>query len=315
MLLFRFFKICSSMENFHIEVEHLRSILKCNNYPVNIIDQCIKKFLDKLYVPKQIVLTVPKRELLVVLPFLGTFSLNLRKRLYKSVSKSLPQCNIKVIFQSNNWLSSFFKFRYSISLDLHSHLIYKFQCSNCNITYYGETERHLKVRAGEHISTSPLTGKRVHNNKKSSVKDHCLLSGHVCSFDDFTVLNYESHKFKRLIKESLLVAKDKQLLNKQVTSLKLANSFYSIPLTCFPVNFAKFLRIPFLTEHLRWLLLENTLLYKLNHRPFNGMWLSFLQCFFLAYVVLYIIIIISSNYPSEILENPYCFYGIIFFLL
>ena len=26
--------------------------------------------------------------------------------------------------------------------------------------------------------------------------------------------------------------------------------------SCFPVNFAKFLRIPFLTEHLRWLLLR-----------------------------------------------------------
>ena len=25
---------------------------------------------------------------------------------------------------------------------------------------------------------------------------------------------------------------------------------------CFPVNFEKFLRIPFFTEHLRWLLLE-----------------------------------------------------------
>ena len=98
------------MENFHIEVELLRSIFKCNNYPVNIIDQCIKKFFDKLYVPKQIVPTVPKKELLVVLPYLGTFSLNLRKRLYKSVSKSLPQCNIKVISQSKNRLSSFFKF-------------------------------------------------------------------------------------------------------------------------------------------------------------------------------------------------------------
>ena len=72
-LLFRFFKICSSMENVHIEVEHLRSILKCSNCLINIIDQCIKKFLDKLYVPKQILLTVPERELFVVLPFLGTF--------------------------------------------------------------------------------------------------------------------------------------------------------------------------------------------------------------------------------------------------
>ena len=94
-LLLRFFKICSSMENVHIEVEHLRSIFKCNNYPVNIINQCIKKFLDKLDVPKQIVLTIPEKELLVVLPFLGTFSLNLRKRLYKAVSKSLPQCKIE----------------------------------------------------------------------------------------------------------------------------------------------------------------------------------------------------------------------------
>ena len=74
------------MENFHIEAEFLGSIFKCNNYPVNLIDQCIKKFLEKLYVPKQIVPTVPKRELLVFLPFLGKFSLNLRKNLYKSVT-------------------------------------------------------------------------------------------------------------------------------------------------------------------------------------------------------------------------------------
>ena len=53
MLLFRFFKICFSMENFHIEVEILKSIFKCNNYPVNIIDQCIKKFFGKYYVLKR----------------------------------------------------------------------------------------------------------------------------------------------------------------------------------------------------------------------------------------------------------------------
>ena len=66
-----------------------------------------------------------------------------------------------------------------------------------------------------------LNGKKDNNNKKSSVKDHCLFSDHVCSFDDFSVLNYESHKFKRLIKESLLVTMHKPLLNKQVKSLKL----------------------------------------------------------------------------------------------
>ena len=60
------------------------------------------------------------------------------------------------------------------------------------------------------------------------------MSGHVCTFEDFTVfLNYDLLKFKRLIKESLHVTKKKQdLLNKQVKSQKLElfwfNSTYAI---------------------------------------------------------------------------------------
>ena len=50
---------------------------------------------------------------------------------------------------------------------------------NLSKDYYGETERHLKVRVGEHISTSPLTGKRVNNNKKSSVKDQSFVRSRV----------------------------------------------------------------------------------------------------------------------------------------
>ena len=68
------------------------------------------------------------------------------------------------------------------------------------MTYYGQTERHLDVRADELISTTPSMGKRV-NNK----------SGHLCSFDDLTVLSYGSQMFKRLIKEFLLVTIIEQL--------------------------------------------------------------------------------------------------------
>ena len=97
-----------------------------------------------------------------------------------------------------------------------SHIVYKFLCNNCNITYYGETERHLNVRSGEHLSLSAFTGKRVNNNKKSAVKDHCLFLNHVGSFEDFLILTYESNPCKLLIKESLLISMDKPLLNKQV---------------------------------------------------------------------------------------------------
>ena len=209
------------MQSFHLEVEQLQHIFKCNNYPVGLIDQCVKTFFNKIYLPKRILITVPKKDVLIVLPFLGQFSLNLRSRLYNCFNKTLPQCNIKVIFQSKNRLSNLFRFKDSIPKELRFHIVYKFLCSNCNITYYDETERHLNVRSGEHLSLSTLTGKRVNNNKKSAVKDHCLFFNHVGSLEDFSILTYESNPFKLLIKEALLVSRDKPLLNKQVKSIPL----------------------------------------------------------------------------------------------
>ena len=91
----------------------------------------------------------------------------------------------------------------------------------CNVTYYGKTERHLKVRAGWHKIMSALTEKRANKSKKSVVKDHCIVSGYVYSFYGFTGLNYESRKFKRLVKESLFFTNDKLLVNKQIKSRKL----------------------------------------------------------------------------------------------
>ena len=220
-LLFRCFTICSNMKNFHLEIEKLRNIFKNNNYPASVIDLSIKTFLNKIYVPKRLVATVPKKDLTIVLPFLGNFSMNLRNRILKIFNKTLPQCSIKVIFQSKNRLETFFRFKDSIPLALRSHLIYKYTCSNCNVTYYGETERHLKVRAGEHLSISALTNKRVNNNKRSAVKDHCIFYNHEGDFPDFSVLSYESNKFKLLIKEALLVSRDNPSLNKQIKSIPL----------------------------------------------------------------------------------------------
>ena len=51
-LLFCCFTICSDMQSFHQEVEQLQQIFKCNKYPVTLIDQSIKTFLNKIYIPK-----------------------------------------------------------------------------------------------------------------------------------------------------------------------------------------------------------------------------------------------------------------------
>ena len=54
-LLHRSFRLCSSYENFHREIETLKSIFKHNNYPQNFVNQCIKKFfLNKLFIKKDL---------------------------------------------------------------------------------------------------------------------------------------------------------------------------------------------------------------------------------------------------------------------
>ena len=60
-LLFCCFIICSDMQSFHLEVDQLRQICKYNNYPVTLINQFVKTSLNKTFVPKRILTTVPKK--------------------------------------------------------------------------------------------------------------------------------------------------------------------------------------------------------------------------------------------------------------
>ena len=58
-LLFRCFTICSDAQSFHLEVDHLRQIFECTNCSFILIDHCAKTFLNKIFVPKRTLITVP----------------------------------------------------------------------------------------------------------------------------------------------------------------------------------------------------------------------------------------------------------------
>ena len=73
-LLFRCFSIWCGYTSFHLEIKNLSEILKKNSYPSRIIEQSIRSFLNKLHVPKKVIPTVPKKELFIVLRYLGTLS-------------------------------------------------------------------------------------------------------------------------------------------------------------------------------------------------------------------------------------------------
>ena len=138
-LLHRSFRLSSSYENFHQEIEILKSILKCNSYPHNLVNHCIKKFLNRLFVQRDLDFTVPKRELICILPYLSKSSIDLRTKLGRTIERNLPLCKLKKIFRSKCKLNTLFHFQDSLERKICSKIIYRYRCSNCNITYYGKT--------------------------------------------------------------------------------------------------------------------------------------------------------------------------------
>ena len=99
-LLHRSFRLYSKYENFHREIGTLKSILKRNSYPHNLVNHCIKKFLNKIFVQRHLNFTVSKRELICILPCLGNTSFDLRTKLRRTIESNLPFCKLKIIFKS-----------------------------------------------------------------------------------------------------------------------------------------------------------------------------------------------------------------------
>ena len=110
-LLFRCFNLCSDFVKFHHEINMLKGILHKNSYPRDFVDKCIKEFLDRVLVRKVVVGTVPKKDLMIVLPYLGKLSLQIRTRINRVMRSKLPHCNLRIVFQTKCKLINFFTFK------------------------------------------------------------------------------------------------------------------------------------------------------------------------------------------------------------
>ena len=127
-LLHRCFCLVSDMSMFHFEIEKLKEILLSNGYSNNFFDKCISKFMNKLYIKKPVMLTVPKKQLYLVLPFMGKMSALVKSGLARSLHKRLPFCKVKIIFKTSNHLKNYFSFKDVVPEPLRSCQIYNFTC-------------------------------------------------------------------------------------------------------------------------------------------------------------------------------------------
>ena len=160
------FKICSDWTRFHEELNFLKHVFLKNGYPLSFIDKCFKMVINKLVIKHPQVTTVEKKTLILSLPYLGDVSLQTRTKLRKSFKGILNCCKLQIVFKSQRKLANVFWFKDHLPFDLVSCVVYKHTCGRCNSSYYGETDRHLNVRSGEHIGISPLTFRKVKPSKR-----------------------------------------------------------------------------------------------------------------------------------------------------
>ena len=217
-LLNRCFNLSSDFLKFHHEVDKLKKILSKNAYPQKFIDKCIQKFLNNMFIQRLQIPTVPKKELIIILPYLGKMSQIVKTRLTKIMNKHMKFYKLRVIFQTNYRLRNYFRFKDSVPETLRSNLIYKFSCGSCTASYIDKTYRHFKVRVSELQGVSPRMGKPVKGTLSTSVRDHMLVCDRKVVHEDFKFLGNESSRYLLELKESFFIKRDRPSLNKNLYS-------------------------------------------------------------------------------------------------
>ena len=210
-LLFRAFKISSEYDTFHEEIEELKLIWCKNAFPYFIIDKCVYKFLDKLFIKKKERTNPPlTKERTLVLPYLGNISLQLKRQLRNVFRTYSPEIKLKIVFKSAVRLCTRFRYKDVIPRDLNSLIIYRFTCNTCKSIYIGETKRHFLVRAYEHLGVSILTNRNYgyQENTATAVRNHCHDLNHQCNLDDFMIIGNANNKYYLTIKEALIIHKE-----------------------------------------------------------------------------------------------------------
>ena len=168
-------------------------------------------------------LTVLKLQLVCVLPYTGKSSLDLRAHLRRTIVKNTPFCKLNVVFRSSCRLGNLFRFKDSLEKKNLPGIVYRYTCRNCKVTYYEKTFRHFFTRTSKHMGTLNLTGKRIKNAQESAIPNHLLQCNSLVTSEDSDILVpiLINLLIKLLIKESLLIKRDKPVLNRTTKSFPL----------------------------------------------------------------------------------------------
>ena len=223
-LLHRAYHICSSFSIIHSEFDFIKKYFIANGYPVKLIDSQIKKFLNKIYSKGNAECIVRKQKMYITLPFFGPISEDMKKELYKCLTKFYSTLEFNIILTNPLKLYNFFPRKERLPLPLRSSIIYQYNCPNCKIgSYIGSTSRCFQVRVDEHRGISTRTNLPLAKPSYSSIRNHCnSIHGTNPLTKDFMIIDNCQNNTDLLILESIYISKIKPSLNETTSAYPLS---------------------------------------------------------------------------------------------
>jgi len=215
-LTYHCFHICSSYFLLHSTLFNLKKTLLQNGYPRGIlcynINDVLNRQKNRSAEPAP---TDPKKDVILVMPFLGFQSEALTWHVKSCISKFYGFVNLKVIFQNTCRIKSFLPYKDQFSCSQRSKLVYKASCWDCDSFYVGKSKQQLHDRKTEHFKALTQVG------HASSVADHVISTGHNIKWNHSEILAKGKSDLHYKIKETILISDLKPALNENVGSEKL----------------------------------------------------------------------------------------------
>ena len=183
-------------------------ILEKNEYPRDIIETTIDKYIARISLPSQ-PKPIKQHKRFIVLPYVNRKAEDFAVRLKRLVEENYTQIDFNVAFKAPNTIGNMFPFKDRIrDVECQSLVVYKINCATCNTEYIGKTQRILIHRMKEHSK-----------NTNSACYQHTIENhGHRMDYDNIKVIDRASSDFKLRMKELLHILKNKPELNKQMNS-------------------------------------------------------------------------------------------------
>ena len=215
----RIWRICSEENERQIEFEKLKSILQRNEYPLQVIEKALSKFIESKTRPQPTPLPThspppeqtekSKSKRFIVLPYVSRKCEDFAHRLKKHVEANFKNVEFNVAFQTPATIGQLFPFKDNIkNAKDKSSVVYKLSCTTCNAAYIGMTERILALRVKEHIK-SPESACLQHLKNNPT---------HEIDYENVEVLDSADGEYKLRVKELLHILQKKPELNKQLGS-------------------------------------------------------------------------------------------------